>query len=271
MLSMQPLTYPANRYTLFTSKRERVIQMDKIPLEVLGEESAIRFRDCFSVRYIQSAALLCRLAFAIEQEYLKGGPVQADAQLRHEAFTLNAVLSSVSFLESTINELHADATDEEYSAIDENHGTLLRTIGKQWHNARNFDRAPMFTKYQTILAIAGQPGFEEGDQAFANVRILSEIRNHLLHYTREWVVVGSRQVPGSKPESTADYFEKVLSRKFATNPLAGKNVPFFPYKCLGHGCAEWAIMNSIIFTGEFFRRLGMPAPYEGVRDELATR
>ena len=94
--------------------------MDKIPLEVQGEESAIRFRDCFSVRYIQSAALLCRLAFAIEQEYLKGGPVQADAQLRHEAFTLNAVLSSVSFLESTINELHADATDEEYSSVDEN-------------------------------------------------------------------------------------------------------------------------------------------------------
>ena len=77
--------------------------------------------------------------------------------------------------------------------------------------------------------------------------------------------------PGQEPESTADYFEKVLYRKFATNPLAGKNVPFFPDKCLGHGCAEWAIMNSIIFTDEFFRRLGLPVPYEGIRDELATR
>jgi hypothetical protein len=245
--------------------------MDKIPLEVQGEESAIRFRDCFSVRYIQSAALFSRLAFEIELEYLKGGTLPADAQLRHEAFTLNAVLSSVSFLESTINELHADATDEEYSAIDERHGTLLRTIGRQWRNTRNFDRAPMFTKYQTILAIAGQPGFEEGDQAFANLRILTEIRNHLLHYTREWVVVGSRRVPDLEPESTADYFEKVLHRKFAINPLAGKNVPFFPYKCLGHGCAEWAIMNSLIFTDEFFRRLSLPAPYEGIRDELSTR
>ena len=245
--------------------------MDKIPLETQGEESAIRFRDCFSVRYIQSAALLCRLAFEIEQDYLKGGTVPADAQLRHEAFTLNAVLSSVSFLESTINELHADATDEEYSAIDEKHGTLLRTIGRQWHNTRNFDRAPMFTKYQTILAIAGQPGFEEGDQAFMNVRILTEIRNHLLHYTREWVVIHSRQHPGREPGSTSDHFEKMLHRKFATNPLAGKNVPFFPDKCLGHGCAEWAILNSIIFTDEFFRRLGLPAPYEGIRVELATR
>jgi hypothetical protein len=244
--------------------------MNKIPLEMEGEESAIRFRDCFSVRYIQSAALLCRLAYTIEQEFLKGGPLQADAQLRHEAFTLNAVLSSVSFLESTINELHADATDEEYSAIDEKHGTLLRTIGRQWRNTKNFDRAPMFTKYQTILAIAGQPGFEEGDPAFDNVRILTEIRNHLLHYTREWVVV-SRQALGREPESTADYFEKVLYRKFATNPLALRNVPFFPDRCLGHGCAEWAIVNSIIFTDEFFRRLSLPVPYEGIRDELRTR
>lgn len=245
--------------------------MDKIPLEMEGGESAIRFRDCFSVRYIQSAALLCRLAYAIEQEYLKGGPMQADAQLRHEAFTLSAVLSSVSFLESTVNELHADATDEEYSTIDEKHGTLLRTIGEQWQNTRNFDRAPMITKYQTILAIAGQPGFEEGDQAFVNVRILTEIRNHLLHYSREWVVIRSRQAPIQEPESTADYFEKVLYRKFATNPLALKNVPFFPDRCLGHGCAEWAIMNSIIFTDEFFRRLSLPVPYEGIRDELRTR
>ncbi|HSQ92908.1 MAG TPA: hypothetical protein VLL74_01270 [Methanoregula sp.] len=245
--------------------------MDKFPLEIQGDESAIRFRDCFSIRYIQSAALLCRLAFAIEQEYLRGAPHQPDAQLRHEAFTLHAVLSTVSFLESTVNELHADATDEEYAGIDEKHGTLLRTIGTEWRNTRNFDRAPLLTKYQTILAIAGQPGFEDGDQAFANVRILTEIRNHLLHYTREWVVVGSRQVPGSKPESTAGYFEMILAKKFASNPLAGKNVPFFPYQCLGHGCAEWAIMNSIIFSDEFFRRLGLPAPYEGIRDELGTR
>jgi hypothetical protein len=245
--------------------------MDKIPLEVPGEESAIRFRDCFSVRYIQSAALLCRLAFAIEQDYLRGEPVPADIQLRHEAFTLHAVLSSVSFLESTINELHADATDEEYSAIDEKHEALLRTIGREWHNPRNFDRAPMLTKYQTILAIAGQPGFGEGDQAFSNVRTLTEIRNHLLHYTREWVVIHSRQVPGREPESTSDHFEKILHRKFAINPLAGKNVPFFPDKCLGHGCAEWAIMNSVIFTDEFYRRLGMPVPYEGIREELLTR
>ena len=90
----------------------------------------------------------------------------------------------------------------------------------------------MLTKYQTILAIAGQPGFDDGDQAFANVRILTEIRNHLLHYTREWVVIRSRQAPGQEPESTADYFEKILHRKFATNPLAESMYRSFPTSAL---------------------------------------
>jgi len=244
--------------------------MDKIPLEVSGGESPVRFRDCFSVRYIQSAATLCRLAFTIEQDYLAGRRTP-DMQLRHEAFALHAVLSTVSFLESAINELHADATDEEFIEAEERHGVLLRTIGREWHNPKNFDRAPMLTRYQTILAIAGRPGFENGDQAFANVRTIIDLRNHLLHYTREWVVVRGRREPDREPESTSDHFEKLLDRKFAPNPLAGRNVPFFPDRCLGHGCAEWAILNSVIFTDEFFRRLGLPAPYEGIRDELATR
>lgn len=245
--------------------------MEKIPLEETGGESEIRFRDCFSVRYLQSAALFCRLAYAIEQECRDTGTVPEEARLRHEAFVLSAVLSSVTFLESTVNELHADATDDEFAAADGKHGTLLRTIGAQWQNPKNFDRAPMLTKYQTILAIAGQPGFAEGDQAFANVRMLMEIRNHLLHYTREWVVIHSKRSPGREPESTSDHFERALARKFATNPLAAGNLPFFPDRCLGHGCAEWAILNSIIFVDEFYRRLGLPVPYEGIRDELLTR
>jgi len=245
--------------------------MDKIPLEVQGEESAIRFRDCFSVRYIQSAALLCRLAFAIEHEYREAEEVPADPGLRHEVFILNSVLSSVAFLESAISELYADAADEAYIFADEKHEALLRLIGEKWNNTKNFDRAPVLTRYQKILVIAGQPVFDEGDSAFANVRDLIEIRNHLMHYKREWVVVRDGRALEKSEETTTDKFEKVLRKKFATNPLAVKHVPFFPDKCLGHGCAEWAIINSIIFVDEFFRRLGLPVPYEGIREELGTR
>lgn len=248
-----------------------MVTMDKIPLETSGEESAIRFRDCFSVRYIQSAAILCRLGYGIEKTSAASGSLLQDVLLQHEAFILNSVLSSVSFLESTVNEFYADAADDAYFFADEKNETLLKTIGEKWRNEKNFDRAPMISKYQKILAIAGKPSFDENDQAFANVRTLIDIRNHLMHYKREWVVIHDDRTAGRGEETTAERFEKVLRKKFATNPLAAKNLPFFPDKCLGHGCAEWAIVNSIIFTDEFFRRLELPVPYEGIRDELATR
>jgi hypothetical protein len=245
--------------------------MDKIPLETSDEDSAIRFRDCFSVRYIQSAALLCRLGYAIESSGRVSGEVSQEDLLRHEAFILNSILSTVAFLECTINELYADAADDAYYYADEKQELLLKTIGERWNNEKNFDRAPMVSKYQKILEIAGKSPFDEHEEAFANIRILSEIRNHLMHYKREWVVIPTDSTHGSAPGRTADKFEKILRTKFALNPLAEKNQPFFPDKCLGHGCAEWAVLNSLIFTDAFFRRLELPLPYEGIRDELATR
>ena len=250
--------------------------MDKIPLEMEGEESQIRFRDCFSVRYIQSAAVLCRLAYGIEKEYagLVGPGVSGpgpELLLRHEAFVLNSVLSSVAFLESTINELYADASDDAYFFADAEHEALLHTISEGWRNEKNFDRAPMVNKYQKILEIVRVPPFDDGDQAFANVRQLIEIRNHLMHYKREWVVLHETRSPGASGGTTSDRFGKILRKKFAVNPFSAGNLPFFPDQCLGHGCAEWAIVNSVIFTDAFFRRLGLPAPYDGIRDELVTR
>jgi hypothetical protein len=87
-------------------------RMDKIPLETTSDDSSIRFRDCFSVRYIQSAVLLCRLGYRIEKEFEESGELSQEMALHHEAFILNSILSSVAFVESTVNELHADAAEE---------------------------------------------------------------------------------------------------------------------------------------------------------------
>lgn len=244
--------------------------MDKIPLENPGEDFIVRFRDCFSVRYIQSAAILCRLGYEIEQVYRKA-EIPPDARLRHEAFMLNSVLSSVAFLESTINELYSDAADEAFPVTDEQQAALLGLIARRWKNEKNFDRAPLITRYQKILALADRAPFEEGDRAYDNVRDLIGIRNYLMHFRREWVEVRAPGQPAGREVSAARRFENELKKKFAPNPFAHKNLPFFPDHCLGHGCAEWAVMNSIFFADAFFARLGLPVPYAGVRDELRTR
>jgi hypothetical protein len=245
--------------------------MNKIPLETNEGESIIRFRDCFSVRYIQSAALLCRLGYKIEKDYEKTGQISPDSLLRHEVFILNSLLSSVAFLESTINELYADATDEAYFFIDEKKETLLRAVREQWENEKNFDRAPMIAKYKKILDIAKKIQPDEHNPDFSDIRNLIEIRNYLMHYRREWVVVQKGPGANKSEETQAEKFEKMLKNKFSENPLAQKNQQFFPDKCLGHGCAEWAVNTSIRFADEFFKNLELPAPYDGIKNELVTR
>ena len=245
--------------------------MNKIPLETTDDESAIRFRDCFSLRYIQSAAVLCRLGYQIEKDFFESGEITEEERIKHEAFILNSILSSVAFLESTINEFYSDALDNAYLFYDEKNETLLKTISEKWKNEKNFDRAPLITKYQKILLIAGTSAFDNDDPAFTNVLNLIEIRNFLMHYRREWLTVKKGRMVGESAETQGEKLEKILKTRFAPNPFAQKNQPFFPDRCLGHGCAEWAIVNSLIVTDEFFRRLGVPAPYDDMKDELKTR
>lgn len=245
--------------------------MNRIPLEITEGDDEIRYRDCFSVRYIQSAALLCRLGYAIEKDYAESGQVSQDALLSHEVFILNSVLSSVAFLESTINELHADAADNAYFFRDRSNEALLQKVAEGWKNEKNFDRAPVLAKYQKILAIADRSPFDEIDPAFSNVKNLVEIRNFLMHYRREWVTVRKRRALPDGTGTRSEKFETILKHRFKENPFAPKNRPFFPDRCLGHGCAEWAVINSLIVTDEFFSRLGIAAPYDGIRKELLTR
>jgi hypothetical protein len=245
--------------------------MVKIPLETIDEDSEVRFRDSFSVRYIQSAALLCRLGYAIEKEYKESGELPQESLLRHEAFILNSIFSSVAFLESTVNELYSDAADNAYFYTDEKNEALLKNIRDRWNNENYFDRTPMINKYQKILEIAGKPVFDEQHPALSSIRNLMEIRNYLMHYRREWVILRKGRVPDARKETRAEKFEKMLKNKFIENPLAHISRPYFPDKCLGHGCAEWAVLNCLEFTDEFFLRLELPVPYSGVKKELFTK
>lgn len=249
--------------------------METIPPESPEDDGIIRFRDCFSVRYLQSAALLCRLGYGIEAEYGGCSRVSEEITLRHEAFILNSLFSSVAFLESTINELWSDAADNAYFYPDKDTESLLRAIGEKWKNEHFFDRTPMLAKYQKILEIGGKAQFSESDPVFAEVRDLISVRNHLMHYRREWVTIPAEcqsDLPGTEAgDIRVGKFETLFSGKFRENPFAPGNVPYFPDRFIGHGCAEWAVSSSLAFTDRFFAVLSLPPPYDGIRAGLSTR
>ena len=245
--------------------------MDENLRELPDDEDGIRFRDCFSVKYIQSAALFCRLGYGIEKDYAGTGVLYEEQRLRHEAFILNALFSSVAFLESTINELWSDAADNAYFFSDKDTEALFHAIGEKWNNENYFDRTPLPVKYQKVLEIGNKSLFPEDDPDFSGIKDLIGIRNYLMHYRREWVIIPTGTAPDAGTGAPADKFGQHLKGRFSENPFAAKNLPFFPDRCLGHGCAEWAVNTSLSFTDRFFSALGLPAPYDGIKKELLTR
>jgi hypothetical protein len=56
-----------------------------------------------------------------------------------------------------------------------------------------------------------------------------------------------------------------LSGKFDDNTLMrGSGNPWFPDKCLGHGCCAWAVRSVIAFADDFFGRIGVEPNYQKI-------
>ena len=95
--------------------------------------------------------------------------------------------------------------------------------------------------------------------------LLTQLRNDLIHFEPEWVEHATEE-----NDEGLSKLAQGLKGRFAINPLTGAGNPFYPAKCLGHGCVQWAVQSSIQFTDDFYNRLGMKIRYEHVRDRLGT-
>lgn len=51
-------------------------------------------------------------------------------------------------------------------------------------------------------------------------------------------------------------------------PFTGKGNPFFPDRCLSHGCAVWAWNAALSFCDEFFDRVEVQPVYGSFRQLL---
>jgi hypothetical protein len=105
-------------------------------------------------------------------------------------------------------------------------------------------------KFQMALLFAGKPRLHPGTNPYQDAKLLVGIRNRLVHFRPAWHRRG---------EETTD--ERQLRGKFPPNGLmAGMGNPWFPDKCLGAGCAEWAWKSGRALADEWTERLGLPRP-----------
>lgn len=225
------------------------------------------FRTYFSFQHLKSAAIFCKQSYEIERFYAeKFSEIDSDERGKLEgesyAFVTGTIFTCISFLEADINEFYKDAADRSYNnrlyPLPEE---SIKALGELWNDKDSkFDMSSTLIKYQTALETAGKSKLSEGQEPYQSVKLLISLRNSLIHYKTE-TLKSSAFDPDSK-----HYFEKRLTRKFEQNlfyKYSGN--PYFPNKCLGYGCAKWALASVINFAEEFYGEIGIRPSFEHIK------
>ncbi|EPD43268.1 MULTISPECIES: hypothetical protein [Delftia] len=222
----------------------------------------ISMRHYLSIQHLLASALFSKQCQELEATAFLT-PFDSIERTRHKSYAISSIMVSAAFLEATINELFADCADG-HSTARLSPLPARGLMGRLW--ARSIPRTaayPILEKYDIALELNDKEPFDPGINPYQDAKLLTELRNALIHYEPETIVaIGGDET--RKPHK----FEKRLRGKFALNSLTGAGNPFYPDKVLGAGCAEWAVKTAVDFTDAFFGRLGIPATYDHVRDRL---
>jgi hypothetical protein len=230
----------------------------------IEESIQIKMRTYFSIQHIQSAAIFCRLCQKAENEY--DGKFNQGLHTELRAYVTSTIFACVSFLEASINEIFCDATDSQ-NRLEVLGEDKIKLLSNMWEMSVPRTAAYSITdKYQITLTLLEKPLFDKGTTPFQDISILIRLRNALTHYEPEWFSSYS----GIKAEiDNLNKLSRQLIGKFpASKPFEKTGNPYFPDKCLGYGCAKWAVLSCIKFTDEFYTKIGKEPTYNHVRENL---
>lgn len=165
---------------------------------------------------------------------------------RHRAYVLNAITSSVSFLEAAINEMFQDVADhDDHPVLDSHTIGALRSFWRISNEGQRY--LGVLDKYDLARTLARRSALDRGTGLWADVSTLVQLRNWIVH---------------SKPEDFSDIAERSLAKRlrgrFTPNALTiGWNLPFFPDHALSAGCAMWAHETAFSYVEAFCRSMGL--------------
>jgi hypothetical protein len=229
------------------------------------EKTEIASRFYASIQHIQSAALFARQSHKTEKEFT--GKTSDELIAEHMSYVIGAIFAAVSYLEATINEFFEDAVtgpDEHLKGLEPDKRYLLSEMWKL--EVPKTAIYPILRKYEIALALAKKEGFSKGNSPYQDADFLVGLRNRLVHYEPKTTVFSSE----ISPESVSKELEDRFRGRFPFNPLMPKG-PFFPHRCLSHGCAEWAVRSSVGLVDQFYSRMGVSFPFNHIRSRLGTQ
>jgi len=221
--------------------------------QAVAYPATLMLRTYYSSYHLWAAEHFTALAAGIEA--LPGAVPRFDIQ--HRAYVTSTIFSSVAFMEAAINEIFKDAADSQGEFIAPIDAGSRKMFKAFWDLAedQNRSRFSALEKYQIALTFCRKDQFSNNYLGYQDAKLVIQLRNELMHY---------------KPESfggdVRHRFEKKLKHKFPENQLmSGSGNPYFPDKCLGSGCAEWAVKASKAFVDEFCAKLGISLNYQQVK------
>ena len=214
----------------------------------------ILVRSYLSSHHLWAARHFTGLASEIEDSH-RG---RSAFNIAHRAYVKSVVLSSVAFLEAAINEIFQDAYDGHDGYTKELEANTLKALRNLWQlsgEEQGRSSWSILEKYQAALLCAGLDLLSTGEQPYQDANLLIRLRNALVHFK-------PTTLGGGKDHKLADS----LGDKFEPNRLfEGSGNPYFPDKCLGAGCAKWAVQASVAFADKFFGIINVYPNYQLVK------
>lgn len=228
----------------------------------------------FSLDHARAATSLSRKCG--ELDALAPGPGEEDTapvgtRSDHRSYATSSVLASAAFVEACINEFILTASREDLAEVEGAEArTGLHPEERQGITAAREDlmrETRTLERYQTVLQVLDKQQFNRGTRPFSEAALLMRLRNALVHYQLQWRPEHSDEHRSTAPQRLV---VGLLQRNFPPNPFyANSSNPYFPEKCLGHGCTSWAWNSALKFADSFFSITGTTwMPYENARHTL---
>lgn len=220
----------------------------------------------YSRDHASAATLFSRKCEELEKRLENQNP-SVEQVLEHRSYAAASILASVAFVEASLNELLASASEANLEVggalgeLPQDERDALTALMKAWGRSG----PSTLERIQLVLHLLRRQPFERGMDPFQSAADVVRLRNDLVHYPAEWRIgVGATEEEASKGLSAK------LEGKFSANPFKPKENPFFPDRCLGHGCTAWAWKRAFALMEEFFERVGVTPSYDDMREQLST-
>ncbi|MDB4873342.1 MAG: uncharacterized protein JWL97_4346 [Gemmatimonadales bacterium] len=188
----------------------------------------------FAWQHMKSATIFRREVRRLETEHLDEplGPFWEEIR----SYASSCIMAATASLEAFINEMF----------IAPNCGlrSQMPDFEVEFWGKNGIEQEKILKKYQLALIKLNKEQFDKKSLLYQDATALIELRNALVHYKPTWDPDRRRKVE----------LVELLKGRFEISPFSIDSADFVTFKCMGNGCATWAVATTFGIMREFSSR-----------------